>query len=302
MVEPSERLKAETIVEALPYMRRFYDKVFVVKVGGSALTDPSLRDAIAQDLVLLRVIGIKPIVVHGGGPEISELVRKYLKREPVFVKGLRVTDEETMEIVEMVLLGKINREIVTAIQRHGGKAVGISGKDDNFILAKKTPPARVVDEETGEEKLVDLGLVGEVELVNPELVNVLCDRGFIPVVSPIGVDNEGRSLNINADIAAGHIAVATNAEKLIMLTNVPGILLRPEDPSTLVTQATVAEARKLIQRGVVAGGMIPKVNACLFAVERGVRRAHIIDGRIPHSLLLEVFTDRGIGTMIISGE
>ncbi len=302
MVEPSEKLKAETIVEALPYMRRFYDKVFVVKVGGSALTNPSLRDAIAQDLVLLRIIGIKPVVVHGGGPEISELVRKYLKREPVFVKGLRVTDEETMEIVEMVLLGKINREIVTAIQRHGGKAVGISGKDDNFILARKSPPARVIDEETGEEKLVDLGLVGEVELVNPELVNVLCDRGFIPVVSPIGVDNEGRSLNINADIAAGHIAVATNAEKLIMLTNVPGILLRPEDSSTLITQATVAEAKELIRRGVVAGGMIPKVNACLFAIERGVRRAHIVDGRIPHSLLLEVFTDKGIGTMIIPGE
>ena len=301
MVKPGDRLKAETIVEALPYMRRFYNKVFVVKIGGSALTDPSLRDAIAQDLVLLRIVGIKPIVVHGGGPEISELVRKYLKREPEFVEGLRVTDEETMEIVEMVLLGKISREIVTAIQRHGGRAVGISGKDDNFILAKKSPPVRVVDEKTGEEKLVDLGLVGEIELVNPELVNVLCDQGFIPVVSPIGVNDEGRSLNINADIAAGHIAAATNAEKLIMLTNVPGILLNPNDPSTLVAQATVSEAKELIKRGVVAGGMLPKVNACLYALEHGVRRAHIVDGRIPHSLLLEVFTDKGIGTMIVPG-
>lgn len=303
--------KAEVLVEALPYIRMFFGKTVVIKYGGAAMADPALKEMVAQDIVLLRYIGMNPVVVHGGGKEITEIMRR-LGREPVFINGLRVTDSETAEIAEMVLTGKINKDIVTLVNRTGGKALGLSGKDGNLVAARKKPPevARANVPSCGGDSLaagpadqgVDLGYVGNVESINTEIIDVMCREGFIPVISPIASDDNGATLNINADHLAGHLAGALSAYKLVVLTDVEGILGDPADSSSLVPQVSIADVKRMIADGRVASGMIPKVDACITALEKGVPRTHIIDGRRPHSLLLEMFTNRGIGTMIIGGQ
>lgn len=280
--------KANILVEALPYIRKFYGKTFVIKYGGAAQKDPFLKDAFAQDIVLLNFIGIKPIVVHGGGPKITELMKR-LGKEPIFLHGHRVTDKETMEIVEMVLGGVINKEIVQLINAHGGKAVGLTGKDAGLLRTTKKL-LKINNEE------IDLGFVGEVEKVCVEVLETLQDKGFIPVVAPIGFDKHGQSYNINADTVASAIAVAVKAEKLILLTDVKGIT---DDNNDLVSTLKMQEALKLIEQQIITGGMIPKVYACLNALQGDVKKTHIIDGRIPHSLLLEIFTQRGVGTEVV---
>ena len=279
--------KAGVLIEALPYIRTFYGKTFVIKYGGHAMTDPELRKAVILDIVLLRYIGIRPVVVHGGGPEISTMLRR-VGKETRFVNGLRVTDAETMEIAQMVLVGKINHDLVAEMNCQGGKAVGLSGKDGNLLVAEKHAPG-------GE----DLGFVGEIRAVHPELLVSLADRGYIPVVAPVAVGLGGESYNVNADTVAGELAAAMGAEKLIILTDVEGIMLDPSDPSTLLSTLAVDRAHALIGEGRIDGGMIPKVEACAKALRQGVARTHIIDGRQLHSLLLEIFTDRGTGTMIV---
>lgn len=280
--------KANILVEALPYIRKFYGKTFVIKYGGAAQKDPLLKDAFAQDIVLLNFIGIKPIVVHGGGPKITEFMKK-LDKEPQFILGHRVTDKETMEIVEMVLGGVINKEIVQLINSHGGKAVGLTGKDGNLLRTKKKY-LKINNED------VDIGFVGEIEKVCVDVLESLQDKGFIPVVAPIGFDKKGQSYNINADTVASAIAVAVNAEKLILLTDVKGIT---DENNNHISTLKNEEALKLIEQQIITGGMVPKVYACLNALKGEVRKTHIIDGRIPHSLLLEIFTQKGIGTEII---
>jgi len=285
------------LVEALPYIKKFHHKKIMIKYGGHAMIDEVAMDSTARDTVLLKYVGMEPIVVHGGGPEISRSMNK-MGKEPKFIKGLRVTDEETMEIVKMVLIGKINTDIVSKIGLHGGKASGISGKDSQLILASKKAPHKILDEETGEEHFVDLGLVGEINSLNTDIINMFTENDYIPVISPIGIDNEGDTLNLNADTVAGEIAAEINAEKLIILTDVPGVLKDPNDPDSLIKQIKVDEIDELIETGIISGGMIPKIETCLKAIEGGVGSAHIIDGRIEHSLLLEIFTTKGIGTMI----
>lgn len=280
--------KANILVEALPYIRKFYGKTFVIKYGGAAQKEPFLKDAFAQDIVLLNFIGIKPIVVHGGGPKITELMKR-LGKEPQFIHGHRVTDKETMEIVEMILGGVINKEIVQLINSHGGKAVGLTGKDAGLLRTTKKL-LKINNEE------IDLGFVGEVEKVCVEVLETLQDKGFIPVVAPIGFDKHGQSYNINADTVASAIAVAVKAEKLILLTDVKGIT---DDNNDLVSTLKMQEALKLIEQQIITGGMIPKVYACLNALQGDVKKTHIIDGRIPHSLLLEIFTQRGVGTEVV---
>ncbi len=280
--------KAKILVEALPYIRKFYGKTFVIKYGGAAQKENPLKNSFAQDIALLNFIGIKTIIVHGGGPKISELMRK-LGKEPQFFQGHRVTDKETMEIVEMVLGGVINKEIVQLINFHGGKAIGLTGKDGNLIKAKKRH-MKINQEE------IDLGFVGEVEEVHTELLENLQKDTFIPVIAPIGYDKEGNSYNINADTVASSIAVSLKAEKLILLTDVRGIA---NEKGEHLPTLKINEALKLIEENVISGGMIPKVYACLSALTGGVKKTHIIDGRIPHSLLLEIFTKKGIGTEII---
>ncbi|OPY27094.1 MAG: Acetylglutamate/acetylaminoadipate kinase [Methanobacterium sp. PtaU1.Bin242] len=240
---------------------------------------------------------MKPIVVHGGGPEISRSMNK-LGKEPQFIEGLRVTDQETMDIVKMVLVGKINTEIVANIGIHGGKGVGLSGKDNQLLMARKRAPQVIVNNKTGEEKTVDLGLVGEIESINPEIIDVLTSNDYIPIISPIGVDERGNTLNLNADTVAGDLASNVDAEKLIILTDVPGILQDPDDPDSLIKKVNVNETLELIDQGIVKDGMLPKVLTCINAIQNGVSSAHIIDGRIKHSILLEIFTKMGIGTMI----
>ena len=283
--------KAQVLVEALPYIRAFSGKFFVVKYGGHAMINEELKASVILDIVLMKFIGIKPILVHGGGNEINEVMER-LGKKPRFVNGLRVTDQETMEIVEMVLMGKVNRQIVSLVNRYGGKAVGLSGKDANLLQAGRRPP-----EEVDGEK-VDLGLVGEITRVNTELLHIISDNSYIPVVSSIAVGPGGESLNINADHVAGKLATALQAEKLIVLTDVEGIYDRRSSEEEFVSRIRAKEAREWIASGRISGGMIPKVEACLEAVSSGVSRAHILDGRTPHSLLLEIFTDRGIGTMV----
>jgi acetylglutamate kinase len=282
--------KARVLLEALPYIRRFQGRTFVIKYGGHAMIAPELKDSFARDVCLLKYIGVNVIIVHGGGPQISAA----LKRSGVqsrFVDGLRVTDDATMDVVEMVLAGQINQDIVSLICRHGGRAVGLSGKDDGFILAEKSPPITSRDGES-----VDLGRVGEVRHVTPDVVVELTRAGFIPVIAPIGVDDQGASLNLNADTAAGKVAEALRAEKLILLTDVEAV--RGEDGKHLSSlSATVA--RDLIARRVIDGGMIPKVECALDAIDGGVRKVHILDGRAAHAVLLEIFTDSGLGTEIV---
>ncbi len=285
--------KAQTLVEALPYIRTFYGKTFVIKYGGHAMDDSELRRAVLLDIVLLRYIGVRPVIVHGGGPEITGLMRR-LGKSSQFVQGLRVTDAETMEIVQMVLVGKINHDLVADINSSGGRAVGLSGKDGRLLTAcKHQLPA-------GQPGAgIDLGFVGDVEAVNPDLLVSLADQGYIPVVAPIGIGGDGHSYNINADTAAGEIAAALRAEKLIMLTDVEGIMTDPRDRTTLITALPLERAAAMIRDGRIDGGMIPKVEACARALQRGVGGTHIIDGRQLHSLLLEIFTDQGIGTMVV---
>lgn len=285
------------LVEALPYIKKFHQKKIMIKYGGHAMIDAAAKSSTARDTVLLKYVGMKPIVVHGGGPEISRSMSK-LGKEPKFIGGLRVTDQETMDIVKMVLVGKINTEIVSNIGLHGGKGVGISGKDNMLLKARKRSPQIVVNQETGEEQMVDLGLVGEIESINPEILKVLTENNYVPVISPIGVDDKGETLNLNADTVAGEVAGEVGAEKLIILTDVPGILRDHSDPESLIKRVTIPEVMDLIEDGTVRDGMLPKVLTCISALENGVKSAHIIDGRVKHSVLLEIFTKQGIGTMI----
>lgn len=280
--------KAKILVEALPYIRKFYGKTFVIKYGGAAQKEIQFKNSFAQDIVLLNFIGIRTIVVHGGGPKITELMNR-LGKEPSFVHGHRVTDRETMEIVEMVLGGVINKEIVQLINSHGGKAIGLTGKDGNLIKAKKKH-IKINEEET------DIGFVGEIEDIATEILENLQRDSFIPVIAPIGFDKQGNSYNINADTVASSIAVAMGADKLILLTDVKGIA---DEKGNHIPTLKIDESLKLIEEKVISGGMIPKVYACLNALTGGVKKTHIIDGRIPHSLLLEIFTKKGIGTEII---
>ncbi|SCG85794.1 acetylglutamate kinase [Methanobacterium congolense] len=285
------------LIEALPYIKKFHKKKILIKYGGHAMIDDTTMSSTARDTVLLKYVGMKPIVVHGGGPEISRSMNK-LGKEPKFIGGLRITDQETMEIIKMVLVGKINTDIVSKVCVHGGKGIGISGKDNLLLNARKRAPQVIVDGETGEETTIDLGLVGEIDSVNPEVIDMLTMNDYIPIISPIGVDDRGNTLNLNADTVAGDVASSVDAEKLIILTDVPGILEDPNDPETLIKKVQADEVMELIDQGIVKDGMIPKVMTCLQAVENGVSSAHIIDGRIQHSVLLEIFTKKGIGTMI----
>jgi len=289
--------RATILLEALPYIQQFHGKVIVIKLGGSLLEKKRLLESMLRDVVMLNFVGIKTVLVHGGGPEITREMRK-LGKQPEFVGGLRVTDKATMEILHKHLVGKINKEIVLNISKHGGRAVGISGMDGNFIMAKKM--THVVAPE-GEVE-VDLGLVGEIEKINPAIVNYLLGSGYVPVIAPVGIDVEGRSLNLNADTVAAEVASIMHAKKFILLTDVLGVMRDPKDEKTLISKLTIEEARKLIQEEVVKKGMIPKDEACVKAVESGVERAHIIKGSEPHALLLEILTKSGVGTMIERGK
>ncbi len=284
--------KAEVLIEALPYIRNFYGKTFVIKYGGAAQVKEELKESFAKDIVMLNFIGIRTAIVHGGGPKISAMMEK-MGKKPKFVQGQRVTDEETMDIVEMVLGGLVNKEIVSLINNHGGKAVGLSGKDGGLIKAKKKLIKN--SDRTGVEEIIDLGLVGEVTNIDPQILISLKNEGFIPVVSPVGVGPKGETLNINADYVAAAVAAALKAEKLILLTDVPGILDKNEK---IISTLKKTQIKKLVENGTITGGMLPKVQACLKALEGGVAKTHIIDGRIPHCLLIEIFTKEGIGTEI----
>ena len=286
---------AEVLIEALPYIRRFYDRRIVIKYGGAAMEDETLIHSVMEDIVLMKYVGIRPIIVHGGGPRITEWMDK-VGKVPEFVQGLRVTDAETVEIAEMVL-GSINKEIVARINQHGGKAIGLSGKDANLILAEKQE-TQITDED-GHLIDVDLGYVGKIIGVNTESITTLDNADYIPVITPIGVGVEGQTYNINADTMAGEIASAFQAEKLILLTDTRGILRDLSDTASLMPTIHIREVDQLIDEGFIAGGMLPKVDACTTALMGGVYKTHIIDGRIPHSLLLEIFTEGGIGTEIV---
>ena len=280
--------RAEVLLEALPYIRAFQGKTLVIKYGGAAMEQADLKEQFAKDVLLLKLVGMRPVIVHGGGPQIGALMKR-LGKEPHFVGGMRVTDAETMEIVEMVLVGKINKEIVGLINLHGGRAVGLSGKDGSLIRARQ----RLHRQADG--SMVDIGLVGEVESVNTQLIRLLEDHGFIPVIAPVGVGRQGETYNVNADLVAGEVAAALGAEKLIHLTDVQGILVGGQLASTLSRK----DVEGLIQDGVIDGGMLPKVESALRALEGGTGKAHIIDGRVPHAILLELFTREGVGTEIV---
>ena len=285
--------KANVLVEALPYIRRFYDKTIVVKYGGSTMEEERMKRSFALDVVLLKYIGLNPVVVHGGGPQIGEMLTKIGKKSQ-FIEGMRVTDGETMDVVEMVLVGKVNKEIVALINQQGGKAVGLSGKDGRLIAAKKLKLTKRRGKDEMPE-IVDIGMVGEVKAINPGVIETLKKVNFIPVIAPVGVGDEGETYNINADLVAGKIASALKAEKLILLTDVEGVM---DESRRLVPTLNAKQAKRFIARRVISSGMIPKVNCCLNALEEGVAKTHIIDGRVEHAILLEIFTDVGIGTQI----
>lgn len=278
------------LADALPYIRGFHGKTFVIKYGGNAMTEPALKAAFGGDIAMLRLVGMNPIVVHGGGPQINELLGT-MGVKPEFRRGMRVTDEKTMQVVEMVL-GELNQEIVGLINQHGGKAVGLNGQDAHFIHARKMllPP------EASETEPLDLGLVGEIEHIDADLINILSAKGYIPVVMPIGVGSDGQAFNINADVVAGKLAEALGAEKLLMLTNTPGVLDRN---GQLLNSISAADVERLALDGTVQGGMLPKMDAALHALRHGVHSVHIVDGRVPHALLLEVLTSEGVGTTIL---
>ena len=282
-----ELAKAQVLIEALPYIQKFKDKIIVVKYGGSAMVDEELKRKVIEDVVLLKLVGFKPIIVHGGGKEISKWVDK-VGMETKFVNGLRVTDEPTMEIAEMVL-NKVNKSLVSLIEELGVKAVGISGKDGGTLIVDK----KYSDGE-------DIGFVGEVKKVNPDLIHTLLENDFVPVICPIGVDDDFHSYNINADDAACAIATAIKAEKLAFLTDIEGVYKDYDDKDSLISELSIEDARELIGGGTIGGGMLPKLNNCIDAIESGVSRVHILDGRIPHCLLLEIFTNKGIGTAILN--
>jgi acetylglutamate kinase len=286
--------QAHTLIEALPYLQQFASKTVVIKYGGHAMTDEALRHSFARDMVLLKCVGVRPVIVHGGGPQIDATMKR-MGIQAQFVAGLRVTDAATMDIVEMVLGGKLNKEIVALINLHGGQAVGLSGKDANLIVATKKQLYRSLTP-GGPPELVDIGQVGEVKRINTAIIDVLGSQGFIPVIAPTGVGAQGESYNINADTVAGDIAAALKAEKLLFLTDVTGILDRDQK---LLPTLNPEEIRTLKQDGIIDGGMLPKVDACLHALTHGVAKTHIIDGRVPHAGLLELFTARGVGTEIV---
>ena len=285
--------KAKILVEALPYIRRFYDKTIVIKYGGSTMEEGRMKRSFALDVVLLKYIGLNPVVVHGGGPQIGEMLTKMGKKSQ-FIEGMRVTDGETMDVVEMVLVGKVNKEIVSLINQQGGKAVGLSGKDGRLITAKKLTLTK--SRSKGQKpEVIDIGMVGEVKAINPGVIESLEKENFIPVIAPIGVGEEGETYNINADLVAGKIASALKAEKFILLTDVEGVM---DEKHRLIPTLNVKQAKRLITQKVISSGMLPKVNCCLNALEEGVAKAHIIDGRVEHAILLEIFTDVGVGTQI----
>nr|WP_170124164.1 acetylglutamate kinase [Aquitalea sp. ASV15] len=280
--------KALVLAEALPYIRRFSGKTIVIKYGGNAMTDDALKEGFAKDIVLLKLVGINPVVVHGGGPQINELLER-VGKEGKFIQGMRVTDQETMDVVEMVLGGLVNKEIVSLINTHGGKAVGLTGKDGHFIRAEKM----FLSDES--EDKIDIGQVGEISSIDPSLVSLLDRQDFIPVVAPIGVGANGEAYNINADLVAGKLAETLNAEKLILMTNTPGVL---DKAGKLLTGLSAQQVDALFADGTIHGGMLPKISSALDAARSGVNTVHIIDGRVPHALLLEIMTDDGVGTMI----
>ncbi|OGW27189.1 MAG: acetylglutamate kinase [Nitrospirae bacterium GWC2_57_13] len=285
--------KARILIEALPYIQTFRGKTFVIKYGGNAMIDEALKQGFAQDVVLMRYIGINPVIVHGGGPQIGKIMER-MGKKPAFVSGQRVTDEETMDIVEMVLGGKVNKEIVHLINRAGGRAVGLTGKDGGLIQARKLKMTKQSDE-TGTTEIIDIGLVGEVTEVRPEALVALEQSGFIPVIAPVGAGPDGETYNINADLVAGAVAGALKAEKLILLTDQAGIL---DKDKSLIPTLNKKKVEEMINKGVIAGGMIPKTKSCFQALDAGCAKVHIIDGRIPHALLLEIFTKEGVGTEI----
>lgn len=284
----------EVLLEALPFIKEFYGQTMVIKIGGHAMVNDEILEETVKDILLLYFVGIKPVVVHGGGPEITEKMEK-LGLKPKFVEGLRVTDKETIEVVEMVLDGKINSKIVSMFIKNGGKAVGLSGKDGLLIVAEK----KILKLKKGmEETMVDLGFVGETKLVNPQILRILLDNGFIPVVSPVSADLEGNVYNLNADNVAGDLASALRAKKLIMLTDVPGILRDVKDKNSLISRIRLSELEELLEKGVLKGGMLPKVDAIAKALKGGVEKVHVIDGSRKHAILLELFTKQGIGTLV----
>lgn len=284
--------KANTLMEALPYIRRFAGKTFVIKYGGHAMSDERLKESFALDVIMLKSLGINTVIVHGGGPQINETLKRYgIVSE--FVRGMRVTDSETMSVVEMVLVGQVNKEVVGYLNQHGGKAVGLCGKDGTLLLSKKL--LQDVPGENGAVEQVDIGYVGDVVKVNTDLIQTIEKGGYLPVIAPVGVGPEGESYNINADVVAGRVAAALNAEKLILLTDTPGVL---DKDKKLIPKIKVAQIHGLIENESITGGMIPKVVCCAEALRDGVRKSHIIDGRMEHSVLLEIFTDIGIGTEI----
>ncbi|MCX7897182.1 MAG: acetylglutamate kinase [Rhodocyclaceae bacterium] len=288
----SPATKARILGEALPYIRRFFDKTIVIKYGGNAMTDPQLKECFARDVVLLKLVGMNPVVVHGGGPQIEDLLKRVGKKGE-FVQGMRVTDEETMDIVEMVLGGQVNKEIVNLINQAGGKAVGLTGQDGNFIRARKL----LLPSKDNPEELIDIGQVGEITAIDPSIISFLDSGDFIPVIAPIGVGPQGETYNINADLVAGKIAEVLQAEKLVLMTNTPGVL---DKNGKLLTGITPKEIDAMIEEGTLSGGMLPKIASALDAARSGVKSVHIIDGRVEHALLLEILTDQGVGTLIRS--
>jgi acetylglutamate kinase len=292
-ISPLER--AHVLVEALPYIKEFYGKTIVIKFGGHAMINEELKQAVALDCVLMKYVGMNPIIVHGGGPEISQMLDR-IGKESTFINGLRVTDAETMDVVEMVLVGRVNKSLVNTINQKGGKSIGLSGKDGQLIQA--IPYVLTSQDKEGNTITHDLGFVGKVEKINPSIIETVVEESYIPVIAPIGVDKNGKSYNINADLVAGEIAAALGAEKMILLTDIKGVLRDRDKEDSLISLIKVDETDDLIQEGIIAGGMIPKIQCCVQAIKAGVNKAHIIDGRIPHSPLLEVFTDQGVGTMV----
>lgn len=291
--------KADTLIEALPYIRSFAGKTVVIKYGGNAMVKPELKEGFAEDVVLLKYVGLKPIIVHGGGPQINAMLEK-LCIEAKFLHGVRVTDEATMEIVEMVLGGKINKEIVSFLNQHGAKAVGLTGKDGQLLTTKPFNPKSLVHKYSGSKEVLqpeDYGFVGEVSHVDTKLLDTLEEANFIPVIAPIGVDSKGKTYNINADLVAGSVAAAVQAEKFLVLSDVKGIR---DAKNHHVSTLSRKDMERMVKKQVIREGMLPKVHACLTALQGGVRKAHIIDGRIPHAILLEIFTDKGIGTEIVA--